>query len=207
MKKVILVGGFIEIIELCEESNIEIKGIFDKYSDKQINNYNILGDDNDAKELTEKFNKYPLVITPDLPVIRRKLKDIYHNYGYHFTSLISANSKISKSAIIEIGCIIQNSTNISAQVKIDEFVKINSMANIMHNSTIGKFTTIAPNAVILGFVDIGKNCYIGANATILPHIRIADDVIIGAGAVVTKSIEESGGVYTGVPARRTNKKQ
>lgn len=205
MEKVIIVGGFIEIIELCEENNIIIKGIFDKCSEYEMYSYKVLGNDSDAKKLLTTFNKYPLIITPDSPLIRRKLKLYYQELGYHFTSLISMHANISKSAFITNGSIIQSNVNISSKVNIGEFVKVNSMSNIMHNSTIGDFTTIAPNAVVLGNVSIGRECYIGANATILPNVHIADNVVIGAGAVVTKNIEECGTVYVGIPAKKLDK--
>ncbi len=200
MDKIIIVGGFIEIIEMCEEDNINIEGIFDNCNQQQMHSYKVFGNDHDAKNLYNELKKYSLIITPDLPNTRKKLKLLYEDYGYIFSSLISSRAKISKSASIGNGTIIQSGTNISSEVIIGDFVKVNCSANIMHNSTVGDFSTVAPNAVILGHVNIGIGCYIGSNATILPNINICDNVTIGAGAVVTRSIAESGSVYAGVPA-------
>ena len=200
--KVILVGGFIEIIELCEENDIQIHGIIDNCGKGKLHLYDVLGNDDDAVNFSNEIRSYPLIISPDRPDLRKKLKLYYQELGYNFFELKSLQSKISKSAIIGEGTIVQAGVNVSSEVEIGEFVKLNSMANVMHNSHVGDYTTVAPNAVILGYVSIGSECYIGANATILPHIKIADNVTVGAGAVLTKDIHEQGAVYAGVPAKR-----
>lgn len=199
-KKIILIGAFHEIIELVEESEIEIAGMIDNYRSDNYRGYKIICTDIDAGNLSSTFKKIPVIITPDLPNIKKKLHLYYAGLGFDFSSLISKNSLISKSAIVDIGTIIQSGVNVSAESKIGKFVKLNTKCNIMHDSIIGDYTTIAPNAVILGNVNIGELCYIGSNATILPNICVCDNTVIGAGAVVTKSINKAG-TYTGVPAK------
>lgn len=200
MNRVILVGGFHEIIELAEENSIEIIGIIDKQGHGSYRKYNIICDDENAISLDNYYKKIPIIITPDKPDIRKKLYDYYSKLGFVFSSLISNKASISKSAVIREGTIVQIGVNVSAETQIGKFVKLNTLCNIMHNSKISDFTTIAPNAVVLGNSDIGKYCYIGSNSTILPNISICDNVIIGAGAVVTKKISKPG-TYIGIPAK------
>jgi sugar O-acyltransferase (sialic acid O-acetyltransferase NeuD family) len=202
MIKVIIVGGFHEIIELCENNSYEIAGIIDNRGKGRYRNYNILCDDKNIGSIDDYYKDIPLIITPDQPIVRRKLFEFYSNLGFKFISLVSNMAYISKSAMISEGCVIQINANVSAESVIGKFVKLNTMCNIMHDSNVGDFTTIAPNAVILGKVKIGKNCYIGSNSTILPNVSICDNVTIGAGAVVTKNILEPG-IYVGTPARQT----
>ncbi len=198
--KVILVGAFHEIIELAEDNGLEIVGIIDNGKSGNYRNYNILSGDAGALNLPDAYKKIPILITPDTPLTRKKLHLYYNETGFIFSSLISNNTSISKSAVIGKGSIIQSGVNVSADSKIGMFVKLNTMCNIMHDSIIGDYTTIAPNAVILGNVKVGELCYIGSNATILPNICICENVEIGAGAVVTRSIEVKG-IYAGVPAK------
>lgn len=198
--EVIIVGGFIEIIELCEDNGISIYGIID--DPKIKNKYRLLGNDDEASKFNDELKKIPLIITPDLPSVRKKLKLFYQDKGYYFEKIISSEAKIAKSTTIGIGTIIQYGVNISSEVEIGDFVKINSMANIMHNVKVGNYTTIAPSSVILGHANIGEQCYIGANSTIMPLVKITDNVTIGAGAVVTQDINEANCVYAGVPAKK-----
>jgi len=204
MNTVILIGGFHEIIELCEDSDIEIRGIIDNIIVNEYMGYPVIGTDHDAPVIPAKFKKYPLILTPDQPQIRERLSIYYSALGYTFTSLISKKACISRSAIIGNGTVIQNGVNISSSTHIGNFVKVNTNANIMHDSTIGDFSTIAPDAVILGRVTVQNSCYIGSNSTILPGILIGGKTTVGAGAVVTKNTGESDTVI-GIPAKRLTK--
>ena len=199
--KVILIGGFIEIIELCEDLGVEIIGIVDK---SESNGFKLIGTDDNLNKWKDQYIRNRIIITPDVPSVREKLSQLYSDFTAH--TLISHRATVSRSSTIGNGTVVQSNVNISSQVELGSFVKVNICANVMHNATVGDFSTIAPNAVVLGYVKIGKGCYIGANATILPNIKIADNVVIGAGAVVTKNIIEKGSVYAGVPAKKIGNK-
>jgi UDP-N-acetylbacillosamine N-acetyltransferase len=198
--KIIIVGAFHEIIELAEEAGHKIIGLIDNIKTKEYYGFPILGTDKNASDFSDKFKNTLFVITPDSPIIRFNLATYYSSLGYSFLTLLSPNSKISKSALINEGSIVQSGVNISSNVNIGKFCKLNSNCNIMHDSYIGEYSIIAPNAVVLGYVTIGKFCYIGSNATILPNITIGNNVIVGAGAVVTKNISDNS-VVIGNPAR------
>lgn len=197
---IIVVGGFIEAIELCEDCGLNILGIIDKSSESHINGYPILGSDRDASKILKKYSKAKLVITPDSPFLREKLVNYYSNLGFSFQSVVSPKAEISKSAIIGNGVVIQSGVNVSSKVVIKDFVKLNTNSNIMHESTLENYVTVAPNAVILGRIKIGELSYIGASSTILPNLTIEDKVIVGAGAVVVKSVGKVRTVI-GIPAK------
>ena len=204
-KKVILIGGFHEIIELCEDCGFTIAGIIDNVKTGEYMGYPVIGTDNDAPSLYNDFKDISLIISPDLPLIRKKLFTYYSSLNYKFESLISKDAKISRSAQIGSAAVIQSGVNISSACRIGDFVKVNTNANIMHDAFIGDFTTIAPNAVVLGNITIGANSYIGANSTILPGVEICDNALVGAGAVVTGNIDKANTAYVGVPARLLKK--
>lgn len=199
--EVILVGGFHEIIELCENLGKKIVGIIDNQLEGNYLGYTILGDDTMADTLYQKYKDIPLIISPDNPGVREKLFHYYSGIGFRFSTLISHRAIVSKSAQIGIGTIIQDGVNISVFSKVGNFVKINSFANLMHDVVVDNFATIAPNAVVLGRVHIGAKAYIGANATILPKIDVAEETIVGAGAVVTKDTDQKSTVI-GIPAKK-----
>lgn len=202
-KKVILIGGFHETIELCELCGFEIAGIIDSNLTGTYYGYTILGNDKSASSLFNEYKNIPVIVTPDKPEVRKKIVQYYSEIGFSFYNLISPKAELSKSCILGNGIIIQSGVNISANAKIGDFAKLNTNSNIMHDAEIGEYSTIAPNAVILGRVKVNNGCYIGANATILPEKTIGENTIIGAGSVVTKDIKDNVKA-AGNPARILN---
>lgn len=202
-KAVILVGGFHEMIELCEQCNVRIAGIFDNERTGEYMNYRILGSDADAIANAQQYKKFPVILSPDKPSLREKLFWLYQEAGYTFEGLISPTSQISGTARIDPLAVIQHGVNVSANATIGKFVKLNSLCNIMHDAIVDDFTTVAPNAVVLGYVQIGRSCYIGANSTILPEKKLGNQIMVGAGAVVTRDVSD-GLTMVGVPAREMN---
>ena len=199
VNKVILVGGFHEMIELCEDCGYSIVGIIDNTISTNYWNYPIIGTDGDCQELYKKYADIPLVITPDAPIVRKNLFQLYAKVGFHFETVISPSARISRSATIGIGSVIQSGVNVSSNALIGDFVKLNTLCNVMHDCDINDFATVAPNAVLLGKVSIGEGAYIGVNSTTLPYKKIGVSSIVGAGAVVTKDVEDYS-VVKGVPA-------
>lgn len=194
---IVLIGGFSEIIELCQELHYQEIAVIDRADVGRGTVY--LGTDESIHESINEIMDAGFCITPDLPNIREKIHLFYSKYNVTYPSLISRNARVSHSAEIARGTVIQYGSFVSSDVVIGAFVKLNVNTCVMHDSTVGDYTTLAPSCNILGKVTIGKHCYIGTGATILPEVSICDAVTIGAGAVVTKDITEPG-VYVGIPA-------
>ena len=198
-EKLILVGGFHEMIELCCDCNYHVVGIIDNEIEGEYYGIPIIGKDCDAPSLYDQYKDCYISITPDSPKVRQFLSNYYKGIGFKIATIISPYAHISKSAFVGEGTVIQSGVNVSSAVRIGRFCKLNTNCNVMHDNTIGNYTTIAPNAVSLGKVEVGDCSYLGANCTILPSIRIGKDVIIGAGSVVTHNIDD-GKIVKGIPA-------
>lgn len=198
--KIIIVGGFSEIIELCEDLECEIAGIIDHASVDRIFGYPVLGKDADAPELLGAYKDAFVVVSPDKPTLRHKLVAYYKETGFRIASLVSKRAVVSKYARLGEGVIIHNGVNVSAGVEIGNYVRLNVNSNVMHDCKVGDYSTVAPNAVLLGGVSVGTQVYVGANATLLPGVAVGADATIGAGAVVTKNVPASS-IAKGVPAK------
>lgn len=197
---VIIVGGFHEIIELCDECGLKVVGIIDNELVGTYYGVPVIGTDDDAEQLFSQYGSCKVVITPDSPKIREKLVSLYKAIGYEFATVISPLAHISKYAEIGEGTVVQSGANVSAATKIGRFCKLNSCCNVMHDNVINNYTTIAPNAVLLGRVTTGGKSYIGANSTILPNIIIGAGSTVGAGAVVTRNVDANV-IVKGIPAK------
>ena len=198
--KVILVGGFHEMIELCEALGVQIAGIIDPGLAGEYLGHAILGRDEDAPALFSRWPEVPVVFTPDAPAVRERLQSFYQKVGFRSRGLAHPSAMISRTAQIGTGAVIQFGAQVSSMAVIGDYVKLNARATVMHDSIVGAFTTIAPDAVVLGRVHIGRSCYVGANATILSGLHLGDRALVGAGAVVTRSVAADT-VVKGNPAR------
>jgi sugar O-acyltransferase (sialic acid O-acetyltransferase NeuD family) len=202
MKRLILVGADIEIIEQIERAGrYSIAGIVDNILTGTYHGYPVLGDDTFLVEHKARYAGALISITLDDVLVREKLYRMYTGHGFRLAQLISKAGTISPLAQPGEGIIIQNGVNIGPGCRFGACAKLNVNANVMHDGHFGDFCTFAPDVVTLGYVETGSHVFFGANATVLPRIRIGDHVIIGAGSVVTKDLE-GGAVYAGNPAKK-----
>ena len=199
-QKIILVGAYHEMIEVCEDAGFEIVGIIDNKETGEYYGVPVIGTDDDAKELKNKYPDVPVVISPFMPKARKKLYELYASLGYTFVTVISPKAMISRFATIGEGTVILNGVNVAANTCIGRFVKLNTMCNIMHDNVIGDFVTVSPNAVTLGYVTIEEEAFLGGNCTILPYKKVGVAATVGAAAVVTKDVK-AGQVVKGNPAQ------
>lgn len=199
-QQILLVGAYHEMIEVCEEAGFEILGIIDNKETGEYYGVPVIGTDDDAKELKNKYPNIPVVISPFMPKVRKKLYDIYSSLGYTFATVISPKATVSRFATVGEGTVILNGVNVAANTHIGRFVKLNTMCNIMHDNVIGDFVTVSPNALTLGYVTIEEGAFLGGNCTILPYKKVGAGATVGAAAVVTKDVA-AGQVVKGNPAK------
>ena len=200
-KDIIVVGAFPQTFEDCRDAGWNIIGTTD-YNTENVGDITYLGNDEDF--IAKGMLKYPqalYVVTPDSPRLRRKIIEQYGAHGARFATIIVPTAKVSDSAELGEGTVVQHCGTIQACCRVGKAVRVNVNGSVMHHSRLGDYVTVAPAAMILGYVDIGDGAYIGANATILPRIKIGSGAIIGAGAVVTNDVP-AGETWVGVPARR-----
>ena len=173
--KVIIVGAFHEVVELCEDCGFEIVGIIDAHSDGTFMNYPVIGTDADAKSIREIHPDSKIVISPDSPKLKQKLADYYSTVGFSFVTVVSPLARISRSAKVGDGVIIQSGVNVSSAATIGRLCKLNFNVNVMHDVVIGDYSVLAANAVVLGRASVGNRVYLGANSTVMADAVVADD--------------------------------
>jgi sugar O-acyltransferase (sialic acid O-acetyltransferase NeuD family) len=197
---ILIVGGFHEVIELAEECGEHIIGLVDPVLRGEHWGYRVLGTDADAAALRQQYPHAPAFVSVDDPQHRARLVALYARAGFAFTRLVHPQAKVSRTAVLGAGVMVQYGAHVSANVQLAEHVRINVYANVMHDVRVGEFTTIGPNALVLGRVRIHQGCYIGAHSTVMPDLEIGERSCVGAHANVTAAVS-AGSVVVGNPAR------
>jgi sugar O-acyltransferase (sialic acid O-acetyltransferase NeuD family) len=198
--RLILVGGFSEIVELCDALDLVVVGIIDNDLKGTYCGHPVLGTDEQAKDILAQHADIFVHVSPEAPAVRRRLTVQYMQLGARLVTLVHPTAIVARSAKMGDGCVIQAGASVSSCVILERGVKVNTCANVTHDVAIGEFVTVAPNACILSRCQIAPGAYIGGNATILPGIRIGEGAIVAAGSVVTRDVS-AGATVCGNPAR------
>jgi acetyltransferase EpsM len=122
--------------------------------------------------------------------------------GMPYTTLVHPTARISRTAHIAEGAIINAGVIVGAHARIGRHAIVNRGALVGHHTTIGDYVTIGPGANIGGSGSIGEATYIGIGAIVLDQLTVGRHAIVGAGSVVTKDVSDRVQVM-GVPARVT----
>lgn len=179
-----------QVIDIFEDNNINIIGIFDDFKEKGslfYKNYKIIDKIVNACDYLDSKSNLFCAIGDNK--IREK---IHANFiEYNFINCISQKSYISNSVKIGYGNYIGDFSVILSDSSIGNFNIINTKANIAHDIIIGNYNHIAPSSTLSGNVIIGDLNLLGANCTINPKIKIHNNNIIGSGSVIIRDINSN----------------
>ncbi len=192
----------IDIIEAADVYNII--GITDVSIEKENSycGYPILGDDD---ILSDFFKKGVQNVAIGVGGYRNnnKRKEVFNKVklmGFYIPVLIHPSANISKSVIIDEGCVIFQGVNINTDVKIGKNNIIATGSNIDHETSLGNHVLISAGVTIGGNVEIEDEVLCALGSKIISGVRIKGNVVVGAGAVVVNDLIEKG-IYLGCPAK------
>lgn len=156
-----------------------------------------LGDDGYLLDSQKDMN---VVISVGSSALRMELAKKYlTNPHLCFPNIILDSACVCNDLEIGKGCIVAMDARISTNVKIGDFVFMNTGSMICHDGMIGDFVTLSPGSRVAGNVSIGEGTQLGMNAAIIQRLYIGNHVTVGAGATVIRNVEDSCTVV-GVPA-------
>ena len=203
MKQLIIIGarGYgretYHLATQCKEFNKDwtIKGFLDDKSDA------LCGFD-DYPPILDSVENYTPVESDALGSVAFKEKyiNIILNKSGKFVSLIHPTVILNPTAIIGTGVILCAFSFISNDVKLGNYVTIQTHAAIGHDVVIGDYCQINSNTFLGGFCNVDTLVTINAGAVIIDRRKIAKNATVGAGSVVIRNVKENVTVF-GNPAR------
>lgn len=212
--EIILVGAggcMRELVWQMQEQNKQgliwdIKGFVDR--DKPENGKSVcvgqqeipyLGDDTYLENIQHDVQ---VAIAVGSPMLRKKIADKFgKNTHIHFPNVILGNTFVCEDVKMGKGCIVSMDSRISTNVKLGDFVFMNTGSMVCHDGKIGDFVTLSPDVKLAGNVSVGACTDIGIGTKVIQETKIGEHVIVGAGSVVIRDME-SHITAVGVPARK-----
>ncbi|MFC1516091.1 DapH/DapD/GlmU-related protein [Thermodesulfobacteriota bacterium] len=196
--KVVAVSLDKDAIELIRNLNLELVGIIDSGPFKEYDGIPNLGKDDDWDRISASHgDDLKVIMLLDPPRLKKELIQLYGIENV--IGIFAKDTKVSPSANIGRGCVLQSGVKILPHTILGICCKINLDVTIHHDCSVGDFCTLAPGSRLLGNVTLADEVFVGAGAIVLPGVSIGKNAIIGAGAVVTSNVAPETTVV-GVPA-------
>ncbi len=98
------------------------------------------------------------------------------------------------------GCVFEQYVRTGVDVRMGDFVIVQSTTIIGYEVSIGSYATIGSFVFIGGRAEIGEDAIVHPHATILPGVKVGAGAVIGAGSVVMKDVPP-GVTMIGNPAK------
>ncbi|PQJ21086.1 acetyltransferase [Tenacibaculum sp. SG-28] len=193
MKKIAIVGsGGLgrELLGIIQSINrkIETWDILGFYDDnlisEKINGYPIIGK---IKELNDIREEISVVIAIGNPRVKSIIKNKINNQNIIFPNIIHPSVEIYSSDNVTFGegVVIAANVVFTVNIKIGNFVYINTSSVIAHDTCINDFSMIMPTVSISAGGEIGERVYIGNGAKIDYYVNIPDDTVISSGTILS----------------------
>lgn len=135
------------------------------------------------------------------PVIRLALCNDFKKKGAIFTNIIHPTVIIADYSHIGTGVIICPRSIISTNVRVDDFVLINTFCVAGHDVIIEQGCTLSAQCDLMGGVHLEEGVFLGSGARVFPNMRVGKQAKIGGGSVVIRNVPAMVSVF-GNPAKQ-----
>lgn len=133
------------------------------------------------------------------PGQRRRYAAPLVEQGAYFMSLCTGLLNFG-GPVMGQGCVFEQDVRTGVDVRMGDFVIVQSTSIIGYEVKIGSYVTIGSFVFVGGRVEIGDDVIIHPHATILPGVKVGAGAVIGAGSVVMKDVPP-GVTMIGNPAK------
>jgi sugar O-acyltransferase (sialic acid O-acetyltransferase NeuD family) len=148
----------------------------------------------------KEFDSYVKAVCAISSMQRHQIIEQVQGFGIEFISYVHPSSRISRSASLGEGVVINSGVQVAVDAALGDFVYVNRGCLVGHDVQVGDYAVLSPGVNIAGNSIIGARTFIGMGAVIADKVKIGERCVVCAGAVVIRDVEDWQKVL-GVPAR------
>lgn len=110
---------------------------------------------------------------------------------FTFITAVHPAAQIGRGVKIGEGTAIMSGVSINADSLIGRHCILNTSSSIDHDCKVEDYASIAPGVIMGGNVTIGSGTAVGLGAKLIHKISIGKNTVIGAGSIVTKALPDN----------------
>ena len=197
------------IMDILEkQGGYNILGTIDDFKDKGTNvwcDYNVIGGLESVGDISNLFGG--VVSIGDNWIRSKVVNRILELYpDFRFLNAVHPSSQIARDVEMGVGNVIMANTAINSNSYIGNHCIINTSSSVDHDNRLEDFVTMAPGAITGGDVTVGKYSSISLGAHVIHERIIGEHTVIGSGSTVIKDIPDHVVAY-GSPAEIIRKRE
>ena len=135
------------------------------------------------------------------PKWRKHYAEIILSKGGKFINLIDPSVILGTNSVTGFGCIIQHGVRISCDIKIGNFVYIQSYSVLGHDAKVGNYCHLNTFSFMGGYSELEDMAVLQTKATLVPHRKVGEGGLVGANSVAVKNVKPWTTVM-GIPAKK-----
>jgi serine acetyltransferase len=217
-KPIALVGyrsGLDLLVDIADELDVEIAGIFDKYffgNTEQIDGIPFIGNEEQIPE--SDVAKYDFLLASGWAGhsnikniehngdnLRKRRIRIFRERNLPMANLISPSAFISPKTFVGNSVVVARDCYIRAKSHIGDFCYLDSGSAVAHDVRLGENVIMTPYTFVAGHIHVGDNVMIGAGSMIVNSypdraLEIGNDVKIMAGTTVMRDVPDGKFVHS-----------
>ena len=151
--------------------------------------------------LVEHKDKVRCCVTSGIVKVRELICHKCDEVGVMFETLIDPSASIGRTVEIGRGCIVNENCELTVNIKVGDFVYLNSDSCLGHDDIIGDFTILNPHVQVSGSCIIGRGVTVGGMTFFAPKAKVGDYAVVAPGSIVYGRVKENTHVM-GNPAHK-----
>ena len=141
-----------------------------------------------------------LICTHGDPRLKLAVCERLHARGGCFTNVIHPAAAIGPGTKLGVGVIMARLSILTADVRIGDFVTINSYSGCGHDAIVDDGCTISAHCDITGHAHLERGVFLGSHAAVMPGVRVGEFATVAAGSIAFRNVK-AGETVIGVPAK------